>query len=124
VEASLVFPEVHKRILPIFYGMSVDDCHQMDREVCHKLAAMMTALHKGSETDKQFAESISQEVYQMTKEQLQSNSLTLWKTDWLIESSLDQCQQLSQLTDALNVLILQLEVSIVWSCYLLVYCLL
>jgi hypothetical protein len=75
VEVALAFPEIHKRILPIFYGMSVHDCRQMDKELYHKLAAMMKALHKGSKTDKQFAESISQEVQQMANEQLQSSKL-------------------------------------------------
>ena len=74
VEAALAFPEIHKKIIPVFYEMSVDGCLQTDKELYHRLAAI-TGLHKGYKTDQQFAESISQEVRQMAVKQLQSSKL-------------------------------------------------
>ena len=73
-EAALAFAIVHKKIIPIFYQMSVCGCLQTDNELYHKLAAIV-GFHKGYGTDEQFAESISQEVKQMAVEQLQSSKL-------------------------------------------------
>ena len=129
VEAALAFPEIHKKIIPIFYEMSLDGCLQTDKDLYRKLAAI-TGLHKGYKTDKQFAESISQEVRQMAVEQLQSSKLpcflfvrglmysttqmvprlfaddlTVWKPegmDWKLEGSLDQLEQLFKLRDDLK----------------------
>ena len=83
VEAALAFPEIHKKIIPVFYEMSVDGCLQTEKELFHRLAAI-TGLHKGYKTDKQFAESISQEVRQMAVEQLQSSKLPCF---FLLEDS-------------------------------------
>ena len=74
VEAALTFPEIHKKIIPVFYQMSVDDCHQSDKELYQKLAAI-AGLHKGYRTDEQFAKSISEEVMKMALEQIESSKL-------------------------------------------------
>ena len=76
IEAALAFPKDHKKILPVFYQMSVDDCRQSNKELYRKLAAIR-GLHKQyeRETDEQFAERISSKVVQMAEEQHQSSNL-------------------------------------------------
>ena len=73
-EAAMAFPKIHKKIIPVLYQMSVDDCLQTNNELYYKLAAI-TGLHKGYQTDKQFAKSISQHVGQLAVEQFQSSKL-------------------------------------------------
>ena len=74
VETALAFPRTHKKIIPVFYHMSVDSCLQTEKELYRKLAAI-SGLQKENKTDDQFAEIISQEVKQMALHQLQSSKL-------------------------------------------------
>ena len=74
IEAALSFPRLHKKIIPVFYQMSLDDCIEARKVLYHKLAAI-TGLHRGSKTDEQFAKSISQEMREMAVEQLQSSKM-------------------------------------------------
>ena len=74
VEAALAFPRDHKKIIPVFYEISIDGCHQSNKEIYHKLAAIK-GLRKGFKTDEQFAKWISRQIGQMAVEQLQSSKL-------------------------------------------------
>ena len=74
VEAALAFSESHKKILPVFYQMSVDDCLQASKELYHKLT-VITGLAKRYRAGTQFAKIISLKVRQMAVEQLESSKL-------------------------------------------------
>ena len=76
IEAALAFPKDHKKILPVFYQMSVDECRQSNKELYRKLADIR-GLHNRSETDEEFAERISYEVKQKANEQQQSSNLPI-----------------------------------------------
>ena len=74
VEAALAFPEIHKKIIPVFYQMSVDGCHQASKELYHKLAAII-GFEKRYTTTTQFARIISLTVRRLVAEQLLSSKL-------------------------------------------------
>ena len=77
VETALAFPEIHKKIIPVFYQMSVDGCLKAEKELYHKLAAI-TGLQKGYKTEEQFTKSVSWRFRQMAVEQFQSSRLTFF----------------------------------------------
>ena len=74
LKAALAFPEEYKkRIMPVFYKMTADECHGWTRKMYRKLADS-TGWERKSESDQQFAESISQKIKQIAEQQLHSST--------------------------------------------------
>ena len=74
LKAALAFPEEYKkRIMPVFYKMTADECHRLTRKMYRKLADS-TGWEWKRESEEQFAESISQEIKQVAEQQLHSST--------------------------------------------------
>ena len=74
LKAALAFPEEYKkRIMPVFYKMTADECHRLTRKMYRKLADS-TGWEWKCESEEQFAESISQEIKQIAEQQLHSST--------------------------------------------------
>ena len=74
LKAALAFPEEYKkRIMPVFYKMTADECHRLTRKMYRKLADS-TGWERKSGSEEQFAESISQEIKQIAEQQLHSST--------------------------------------------------
>ena len=77
IETALAFPKNHKKIIPVYYGILVDDCRKRDREFyCH--LTKIGGYHKRVESDEQFATRIAENVMRLAWDQHQSSNLFLF----------------------------------------------
>ena len=68
-KAALAFSNEHKRIIPVFYRMTADDCHKLTRKMYQKLANI-TGHEKKNRPDEDFANLISQDLKRSAEKQL------------------------------------------------------
>ena len=74
LKAALAFPEEHKKaVMPVFYKMTADECHRLNRKMYRKLADSTGWVRK-TESEEQFTESISQEIKQIAEKQSHSST--------------------------------------------------
>ena len=75
LRAALAFPQEHKRIIPVFYKMTADQCNKLTRKMYKKLSDI-TGWERERRTDKQFARCICQDMKQRAKRELSSSTST------------------------------------------------
>ena len=73
LKVASAFPEEHKkRIMPVFYKMTPDECHTLTRKM-YRMLADSTGWERKTESEEQFAKSVSQGIKQLAEKQLHSS---------------------------------------------------
>ena len=74
-DAALAFGKQFKRIIPVFYGMTADECCESTISVCRKLSAYTGYKHEQrKKSDEQFASDIADYVKDIAQRQLASST--------------------------------------------------
>ena len=73
-DAALAFDKQIKRIIPVFYSMTADECCESTISVCRKLSAHTGIKHEQKKTDEQFASDIADYLKDIAQRQLSSST--------------------------------------------------
>ena len=67
-EAALAFDDANMKILPVFYGMTADECGNSKNRICNQMSSY-TGIEKKTRTDENFAIEVAKFVERKVQEQ-------------------------------------------------------